>query len=1139
MSTIAGRKFKAVPHYGRAVTLENQRKGWHILTDYKRTVPYGEKEMLARAVGAVPSFEADLSTKPVEHIYDEIIKKSDVYTIIMDEIKNLHNHKALFSDSRPKGISESELKRLDLFIKKYEKAIRTFHLKVVVEDWARTADSVKILYNTIHPNENLASKQSDEGGTFASIQQGKLDILFDYLHEHCNMDRESVFLDCGGGLGAPAGHAAYKHCGLGISVEIDRERVLEGAQRYHWLFKNRGEWVRNHHIALVNADLLDLLPPRFVTHAFAFDICFGPNYYRFLEWLASMPHCRYVVLFKPATYSKWYDYVLNVLDAEEVKRIGGLSFAGAPNSATAIVFKRRLPHSHEYRGRGPLQDLSDLLQPFLGTYDETVEAYTSLVQKLSVTPSRRNVLPRTRKEPCRSREMIMCTGDCLDCEKTLMCLPSWILSADTSSGLSATVVIERSQFICEYSNGSNVKFSTSTKESNAELRHMTDWTGRRALWIVSRKWINAHDEVIVQESPLAAPACHTAQREGKRARIPIQTATPHQVPQSIAKRSARSKSSTSDTTVVSPDKTEATPQPELKCSQSVDGAVDDDADVLAYATNPWYRVQAPDSKAITPGGDAAGVLAYLTNRDGKHLTKALTGLMDSSLWERLLREPFRLHLTALLRYGAWKNLKPQNLVWVLDPARDVLGQVLYGNISIFEGFRSFTPKAIMEPWVLVDYVEHLNAWLRYRGDGSSILFMPPNVFDIHATAQPVPVVGRTSSQPIAIWLQQFETTFMFFEYRRKYALVVFQRDIQTLVVFDSKRCPIPVKYKMLLNSIWPSANIVNGAWPLRDSEDPADCGARVLVHADYIAGQIISKGRSRSDECFNNVDMLVNDVELQLCKMEILKSLSDCNRSYRGEDKRILFLGMRQCKEEYVYEKAGEPMPPCDARESLHVDVLHSAMRNGLSPQAARDLYRCIMSERTGWRKTRGTPTESNDVKVFTIDSGVADEGHWNDDRHVFGPFDTTSIQVLEDLKQKCNTLDEVVLDWFYTPDSWARDRWAEPFFTFFLPNLVKTGLLSRDACVYVPVKRYTLEMMSRHYKTLQEYYKIALMEASDAVSLYRGTLAIPDEIIVTFGRDPSQLAQYSTETIATGEYPPFSNPLIRSANFFRLRKRD
>lgn len=69
--------------------------------------------------------------------------------------------------------------------------------------------------------------------------------------------------------------------------------------------------------------------------------------------------------------------------------------------------------------------------------------------------------------------------------------------------------------------------------------------------------------------------------------------------------------------------------------------------------------------------------------------------------------------------------------------------------------------------------------------------------------------------------------------------------------------------------------------------------------------------------------------------------------------------------------------------------------------------------------------------------------------------------------------LDHIILDYFFSPVGWARDRWTDGFFAETLPELAKRNVISVGGKVWLPNLQCIIESIDRFREYINEFYTV------------------------------------------------------------------
>ena len=88
-------------------------------------------------------------------------------------------------------------------------------------------------------------------------------------------------------------------------------------------------------------------------------------------------------------------------------------------------------------------------------------------------------------------------------------------------------------------------------------------------------------------------------------------------------------------------------------------------------------------------------------------------------------------------------------------------------------------------------------------------------------------------------------------------------------------------------------------------------------------------------------------------------------------------------------------------------------------------------------------------------------------------------------LKDKFNT---IILDYFFSPAGWARERWTDPFFEKTLPLFAKSDLLAEDGAIWLPHLEVVDELLEQYSNNIEQYYDIVYVNNPKENPLYKAT---------------------------------------------------
>lgn len=152
--------------------------------------------------------------------------------------------------------------------------------------------------------------------------------------------------------------------------------------------------------------------------------------------------------------------------------------------------------------------------------------------------------------------------------------------------------------------------------------------------------------------------------------------------------------------------------------------------------------------------------------------------------------------------------------------------------------------------------------------------------------------------------------------------------------------------------------------------------------------------------------------------------------------------------------------------------------------QEYRDRVRCEAMEDLGY-------------KVFTLDNKHQDYvlGHG---KHCQANF-ADARRMFRSIKARWGSakFDHIILDYFFSPVGWARERWTDNFFRETLPRFATDNVLSADGEIWLPNLNCVQELMESYADVLQEHFTWELVADPKKNPLYLATEAIEDELLL------------------------------------------
>lgn len=140
-------------------------------------------------------------------------------------------------------------------------------------------DSIREMYRLVHVATGHVGGNASFGPIYGEMTAASMHKLTQLMKES-GLNRDSVFIDIGAGLGKPSAHVAFDpgvKLSLGVECEGTRHNLsLVNARRLAlWAHKNDPSWLPNLCFVRQNVMLMTTLGP--VTHVFLFDVGMPPN----------------------------------------------------------------------------------------------------------------------------------------------------------------------------------------------------------------------------------------------------------------------------------------------------------------------------------------------------------------------------------------------------------------------------------------------------------------------------------------------------------------------------------------------------------------------------------------------------------------------------------------------------------------------------------------------------------------------------------------------------------------------------------------------------------------------------------------------------------------------------------------------
>jgi hypothetical protein len=426
----------------------------------------------------------------------------------------------LLKNTKMKKDLEAKKKKLRKHIRDSKKALEKVERNianyntVTINEGGDKLTALEKLYQCVVSKTISAYATEGTGGTYAHLRKKSLDMLFVKMKEVAGFDRNAVLLDIGAGLNIPAMHAATSFCAAAVGVEIETQRCLD-ACHVAIKFLSLPEQ-RNHRIALLHGNILDMSPVQYASHAIMFDLVFHPQLFlNILDWL-SKSKCEYIVSFKVTREPSYMNMFMSALNAKVIGRVTGLDMSGSGASCSAVIFQRKgIPPPfaiHE-----PADDHKALVQKFVnGEVPETIKMYQALAATLEkkIANRRRSCCGVKKEEACMAECWLPCINKCAACCTKFTVLPKSLLRAATSNiqgkGLFTSVSIPRGAIIIELKDLMEIgpRFIDGAKQGshqyinhsctpNARLQQVPRSTSQDRCYLVAETILEPNTEITV------------------------------------------------------------------------------------------------------------------------------------------------------------------------------------------------------------------------------------------------------------------------------------------------------------------------------------------------------------------------------------------------------------------------------------------------------------------------------------------------------------------------------------------------------------------------------------------------------------------------------------------------------------------
>ena len=167
----------------------------------------------------------------------------------------------------------------------------------------------------------------------------------------------------------------------------------------------------------------------------------------------------------------------------------------------------------------------------------------------------------------------------------------------------------------------------------------------------------------------------------------------------------------------------------------------------------------------------------------------------------------------------------------------------------------------------------------------------------------------------------------------------------------------------------------------------------------------------------------------------------------------------------------------------LLIGMFYGDHRCSKTLQIGRDYYRCRALEM------------QQQQRVFTIDSGHFSENSMAG-RHIQHDFSDYGVLRKMDTTWTGVVFTHVIIDYFYTPNSWHEERFKEDMYTSILPAMAKGGALSPDCEIWLPHITCIQDRLQRLRPQLSPYFHTASDIADPYINpLFQATHTIEDQL--------------------------------------------
>ena len=151
--------------------------------------------------------------------------------------------------------------------------------------------------------------------------------------------------------------------------------------------------------------------------------------------------------------------------------------------------------------------------------------------------------------------------------------------------------------------------------------------------------------------------------------------------------------------------------------------------------------------------------------------------------------------------------------------------------------------------------------------------------------------------------------------------------------------------------------------------------------------------------------------------------------------------------------------------------------------QEYRDRVRCEAMQKMGY-------------DVYTLDD-KHDDVSLDHKRHCTANF-ADARRCLKAMRKNWGTksFDHIVLDYFFCPEGWAKERWTEGFFKLTLPKLAQEGILSQSGSIWLPNLKCVDDLLIKYEALLDEHFIWDVVPKANMNPLFKATNKVEKELL-------------------------------------------